>query len=214
MEELNRKIKYLAEKKPEKLAEVIKEMYKHSPEKISHILEHYAEGDHITQKEDYDKCVKNLKWIDNRGNGAKWELSDIIRQAEKLANIDFKEVEYTEYDFAFLVNMLYAIFCKIYSDSSTYLKMAKQIFDYAKVDEEQYGAFFKPIKDNDKHKYKNEYENRYENRYDNRYEDYENRYRNENENRSYNRMYDDEEEARRRRRYRSESERFEEDRRY
>ena len=212
MEEFDKKIRYLAHKKPDKVEEIIKEVYKHSPEKISHLLEHYSEGDHITQKEEYDKCVKKLKWIDNRGNGAKWEFSEIVRQAEKLANIDFKEVEYTEYDFAYLVNMLYAIFCKIYSDSSTYLKMAKQIFDYSKVDEEQYGAFFKPIKQNDKYKTNSEYENRYENRYDNRYEDYDSRYG--SEYRLYNRMYDDDEEARRRRRYRSESDRYEEDRRY
>lgn len=203
MEDLRNKIEYLAHKKPEKLAEVVKEMYHKAPHDVEYMLEQFSGGEHLTNKEDYEKCVKKLKWIDGRGNGAKWQFDDIIRLAEKTANVDFDDAEYTEFEFAYLVNLLYAMFCKVFTESSYYLRMAKSIFDYSKVsDEQHYGDFFKPMKkEKSKHNaYRNEdyrYENEdrrtryeYEDRYDPRYEDEENRrrrYRNEYENNEYDR---------------------------
>ena len=201
MEDLRNKIEYLAHKKPDKLAELVKEMYHKAPQDIEYMLEQFSGGEHLTNREDYEKCVKKLKWIDNRGAGAKWQFDDIIRLAEKTEHVDFDNVEYTEFEFAYLVNLLYAMFCKVFSDSTYYLKMAKSIFDYSNVSEEQhYGDFFKPMKQQkSKH-----------NAYDYRNEDY--RYENENrrtryEYENYDPRYEDEES--RRRRYRSESDEYE-----
>lgn len=199
MEDLRNKIEYLAHKKPDKLAELVKEMYHKAPQDIEYMLEQFSGGEHLTNREDYEKCVKKLKWIDNRGAGAKWQFDDIIRLAEKTEHVDFNNVEYTEFEFAYLVNLLYAMFCKVFSDSTYYLKMAKSIFDYSNVSEEQhYGDFFKPMKkEKSKH---NDYKNE-----DYRYENENRRTRYEYEN--YDPRYEDEEN--RRRRYRSETDEYE-----
>ena len=199
MEDLRNKIEYLAHKKPDKLAEVVKEMYHKAPQEVEYMLEQFSGGEHLTNREDYEKCVKKLKWIDDKGTGHKWELDDIIRLAEKTEHIDFDKAEYTEFEFAYVVNKLYAIFCKRYSDISYFLRMAKDVFDYSNVSEEQhYGDFFKPMKkEKSKH---NDYRNE-----DYRYENENRRTRYEYEN--YDPRYEDEEN--RRRRYRSESDEYE-----
>lgn len=185
-----RKIDYLAHKKPDKLAHITKEIYRNAPEEVERMLEQYADGEHISSKEEYEEHIKTLKWSDGRGKGERWGIHDIIKTAEKLLHIDFEEEEYTEFDFCFLVNMLYAIFCKIHApDMTTYLRMAQSVFDYAENDSQQlYGDFFKPVKKEKKH-----HESR------SRYEDAENRYRNsnddeyneENRRRYRHRYYDD-----------------------
>lgn len=205
-ENIRNKVEYLAHKKPDKLAEVVKEMYYKAPHDVEFMIEQFAGGEHLTNKEDYEKATKELKWIDNRGQGAKWEIDEILRLAQKTANIDFEEVDYTEFEFAYLVNLLYAMFCKVFVEITYYLRMAKAVFEYCKISEKQhYGDFFKPIQqDKDKHhanNYRYEYENR---KYDPRYEE---------ENREYNRSYNYENEEARRR-YRNENEYSPQNRRY
>lgn len=186
MEKLKQKIKYLAEKSPEKLAHFITDIYNDSPDKISEMIEGLIEGQRITDHHQYKQLVNKLKWHGGSGKGEKWTIEDATRLAEKVANVDFKNAEYTEFDFAYVVNMLYALFNKIFTESTYYIKMAKCLLEYKDEDNKQYyGDFFKPIEDK---KYKHHHQARYENRY-----------------RMHDDEYDEYDEESRRRRYRSES---------
>lgn len=181
-----RRIDYLAMKKPDKLAKIAKEMYKNAPEHIEEMLEQFVDSEHLASKQEYDECVKKLKWADGRGKGERWCIDEVIRTAEKLAHIDFEIEEFTELDFAYLVNMFFAIFCKVLpAEMTLYLKMAKAVFDYANGENEQlYGDFFKPKKEKHHQKYDNRYEN--ENRRHKYYDDEDDRrYRSEESRHRY-----------------------------
>lgn len=82
-------------------------------------------GCHIGTKEMYEKAVHLLDWIEDRGHGAKWIVDDIVR----LSGIDFDKKNYTEYDYAYIVNMLYSDYCNVFTESSYYLKMAKNYLE-------------------------------------------------------------------------------------
>ncbi len=82
-------------------------------------------GCHIGTQELYENAVQLLDWVDNKGSGARWSVEDIIR----LSGIDFDRKEYTEYDYAYSVNMLYSDYCNIFTESSYYLKMAKNYLE-------------------------------------------------------------------------------------
>ena len=158
MEDYRRNLDYLAMKKPHEMKKIIRELEKYDPEYVVHMVNHLAKGDHLTTKEDYHHCVEGLEWADKKGAGEKWMFEDIIRKADKILAIDFDKEEYTEYDFAFVVNMLYAIFCRVFSEELSFFKMAKELLNYSKINEtEHYGDFFKPI---EKHKRKTEQEMR------------------------------------------------------
>ncbi len=197
MRNIENAIDYLKSKKPEELAKFAKHVSREYPETIQHLMAHVAKGDHITNHHEYYECVDSLKWMDHSGHGEKFKLDDVVRMAEKLAKIDFDEEEYTEYDFAYMVNLLYAIWCKDFKEVTTFLKLAKRVFDYSKMGQQQhYGAFFKPISKHHsqmeyRSEYRSEYENRrgvpnseYRNEEDRMYE--QNSYRNQIDNRQYN----------------------------
>ena len=102
-------------------------------------------GCHIVDEDMYDEAVSLLKWSDNRGSGAKWAVSDIL----KLANIDFSNKDYYEFDYAYVVNMLWSDYGHIFTETSYYLKMAKAYLedpDYmGKPDERAYKNAIKRI---------------------------------------------------------------------
>jgi len=188
MEEYRRNLDYLAMKKPHEMKKIIREFEKFDPEYVAHMVNHLAKGDHLTTREDYEECVDGLEWADKKGAGEKFMLEDVVRKADKILAIDFDKEEYTEYDFAFVVNLLHAIFCKVLTEELSFLKMAKEWFNYLKIDETQsYGDFFKPI---EKHKNKIEMRDRHNIHYP-RNEYYDRRKtRYEDEDRSYNRRYE------------------------
>ena len=82
-------------------------------------------GCHIGTKEFYDEAVDLLEWVGNKGEGAKWSVEDIAR----LSEIDFDKKEYTKYDYAYVVNMLYSDYCNVITESRDYLKMAKNYLE-------------------------------------------------------------------------------------
>ena len=214
MDELTTKIEYMVEKNSDKIVEFIKHMYHICPEEVEIMLEHVAEGkQHITKRQQYEDKVNKLKWANKQGTGAKWKLEDIIR----LSKIDFKNTDFTEFDYAYMVNKLYSKFCKEIAEPSYYLKMAKSYLEDDEDDEEIFqGSFFRQEKrpknknlylaynSDNRSEYRrrrnynedNNYENRYENRYDTRYENnkyenrYDNRYENKYENNRYENRYD------------------------
>ena len=102
-------------------------------------------GCHIVDRSIYDEAVSLLKWSEDRGSGAKWEVEDIL----KLSNIDFSNKNYYEYDYAYVVNMLWSDYGHIFTEPSYFLKMAKAYLedpDYmGKPDERAYKNAIKRI---------------------------------------------------------------------
>lgn len=178
MRNIENTVDYLSAKKPEELARVVKQISREYPETIHHLMCHVAKGDHITNHQEYYECVNHLEHMNHNGHGEKIPLDDAIRMGEKLIKIDFKNEEYTEFDYAYMVNLLYAIFCLDFEQVTTFLKMAKRIFDYSKLgNKEQFGAFFRPIK-----KHHQQYDYRSENEYRRGYPRNDSEYRYDEEN--------------------------------
>lgn len=82
-------------------------------------------GCHIGTEEFYDKAVDLLEWVGDKGEGAKWSVDEAVR----LSGIDFEDKEYTDYDYAYILNSLYSDYCNIFTDSSYYAKMAKNYLE-------------------------------------------------------------------------------------
>ena len=109
------------EKKPEKLLEFVKKVYQHNPEVIEEMLENYEEFGHVTSEHKYKELTQRLKWKNGQGKGERWKSDDIKR----FSRINFENEDFTEFDFAYLVNMLYSKCCKEFTDLSFYVKLAK-----------------------------------------------------------------------------------------
>jgi hypothetical protein len=82
-------------------------------------------GCHIFDEELYEEATELFAWVDNKGTGAKWSVEDIV----KLSNISFGDKEYTKYDYAYIMNMLYSDYCNVFAEPSYYLKMAKNYLE-------------------------------------------------------------------------------------
>lgn len=126
-------------------SEMVERFKDRMPEEFARLMYEEKYGCHIVTKEMYDKAVSYLTWTKDKGKGAKWEVEKII----EIANIDFSEVKYYEYDFAYVMNMLYSDYCDIFTETSYYLKMAKTYLedpDYpGKADERAYYSAEKRI---------------------------------------------------------------------
>lgn len=183
MDKMISKLEYLAEKRPEKLVELAKKIHHQNPDEMEGLLETIEEDGHITNRQKYDELVNRLKWANKKGKGERWKLDEIV-EWEK---INFKDVDYTKYDLAYLVNMLYAKCSNYYTDSSMFYKLAKCLLEDDDEETKMYhGAEYS------KHKHNKQGVQSY---YDE--DDYENR------------RYRSEENRRGRRRYRNESEGYE-----
>lgn len=197
MDELKEKIEYMIEKCPDKVYEFAKKMYQHEPHLVRHMLETFEDEGHITNKRKYDELIQKVKWANGNGKGERWQFEDI----KKIAKIDFSNVDYTEFDYAYLVNMLYAKCCKEFSDMTLYTKLAKCLLEDQDEETKVYkGAYHNKKKSNqrDTQNYYNDYRNEYRNDYRN-YDDYEEenrrgrrRYRSEYNDDNYNRDFDNE----------------------
>lgn len=195
MHEMIEKIEYLMEKQPEKVIDFIKETYKHNPDAVERLMEYVKTnyGGYIPSKKKYEELVERLKWSNGNGRGAKWSFEDI----KKNARINFDNVDFTEFDYAYLVNMLYAKCCKEFNDPSMFLKLAKCLLEDPDEETKLYkGAYA------EKHKHSKHGEQSYYGDYDeeNRRK---RRYRSEND---YDVENYDEESRRGVRRYRYEEE--------
>lgn len=130
--------------------ELVSEWRKDMPEQFAKKMYEDEFGCHIYTKDMYDKAVSLLVWVDNKGQGPKWEFDDII----KISDIDFDTKEYYEYDFAYVMNMLWSDYCNVFTETSYYKKMAKAYLedpDYmGKADERAYYNAVKRIKYHEK----------------------------------------------------------------
>lgn len=193
MDELTEKFEYMIEKHPEKILEFAKKMYEHEPHLVNHMLETFEDEGHITNKRKYDELIEKVKWANGNGKGERWQFEDI----KKMAKIDFSNVDYTEFDYAYLVNMLYAKCCKEFSDMTLYTKLAKCLLEDEDEETKVYQGAYHNKKKYSQHgaqNYYNDYRNDYRN-----YDDYEEenrrgrrRYRSEYTDDNYNRNYNNE----------------------
>lgn len=141
---MRNKIEYLIEKKPDKVAEIFEKVYKHHPELLEEMLEYPEDASHIASRKKYEELINKIKWADGNGRGPKWSFEDIKRNSK----INFDHTDYTEYDYAYLVNMLYAKCCKYITDPSIYLKLAKCLLEDDDEETKMYrGAEYHKYKD-------------------------------------------------------------------
>lgn len=125
MTDYRNKIEYMIEKKPDKIIEMFEKVVKYNPEIIEEMLEYPDDAEHIPNRKKYEELISRAKWADGNGRGAKWDFDTIKRNAK----VNFDNVDFTEYDFAYLVNMLYAKCCKYITDPAIYLKFAKSLLE-------------------------------------------------------------------------------------
>ena len=115
---------------------------------LMHLIKY---GCHIFDVAMYNEAVSHLEWVNGKGKGAKWDIDTIV----KLSGIDFEKVDFFEYDFAFVMNMLWSDYCEIFTETTYYLKMAKMYLtdpDYpGKADERAYKNAMKRIEYYEKH---------------------------------------------------------------
>lgn len=90
-----------------------------------HLKKRY--GCHIVDKSMYEKAVDLFEWVDEKGTGAKWSVSDI----KSVSGIDFSTKDYTLLDFAYVMNMLWSDNCNVFTDTSYYLKMSRNYLEDA-----------------------------------------------------------------------------------
>ena len=76
---------------------------------------------HINNAEMYRNAVNNLKWANRKGNGERWTMDDIIKRS----NINFNEENFTPYDYAYIVNALYADYGNASEKYDNYMQMGK-----------------------------------------------------------------------------------------
>lgn len=148
MYDIEKADKIYAEKLMEdpKFAEKLMDKFRDKmPEEFVKTMFEEEYGCHIVDRSIYDEAVSLLEWSENRGSGAKWSVEDIL----KLANIDFSNKNYYEYDYAYVVNMLWSDYGHIFTEPSYFLKMAKAYLedpDYmGKPDERAYKNAIKRI---------------------------------------------------------------------
>ena len=88
------------------------------------MYEDYKEyGCHIATEKLYNKFIMKLPRV-------KWTFDEIM----SVARIDFANVEYYEYDFAFLMNYLHAIFGEKITDTSYYVFMTRKLLENTLMD--------------------------------------------------------------------------------
>ena len=125
MHRLIAKYERLKQKYPSIAEDLVTIFFERMEEEAYDALDEYAIkkefGCHIGTEELYKQAVGLLRWVDDKGHGAKWTVEDIV----KLSGIDFTAKKYTRYDYSYIVNMLYSDNCNIFTEPSYYLKMAQ-----------------------------------------------------------------------------------------
>ena len=90
------------------------------PEEFARVMYEYEYGCHIFNEEMYHNAVQYLESPTGE-KGPHWSLEKIKSKAAQYVD----DEAYTLYDYAYVVNMLYSDYCKIITETSQYLQMAK-----------------------------------------------------------------------------------------
>ena len=116
---------YLRQEDPEFDHKMMLCFKKKMPHEFAKLMYEKKYGHHIYDREMYNEGVDTLKWVEDKGKGAKWTYDEVI----KLSNINFGAKKYNECDYAYVVNRLYSLYCNVFTEPSYYLKMAKNYLE-------------------------------------------------------------------------------------
>lgn len=116
---IREKVKHILKKDAERIADFVEDMYSLYPEEVAKMIDEMYLGCHIRDKEMYEKAISYI--VNPEGTkGAKWTIADIVNKS----GIDFDKKDYTEMDYAYVVNMLYSDYGSKIKDSELLLDMA------------------------------------------------------------------------------------------
>ena len=121
VDKADRLLKRKLEKDPNFTKKLLEKIKEENPEEFARNMMEEAYGRHIGDPEMYEDAVRNLKWVNRKGNGAKWDKDDLIQRS----NINFDEEDFTPYDYAYMVNARYADYGNISEDPKYYMQMTK-----------------------------------------------------------------------------------------
>lgn len=121
VDKADRLLKRKLEKDPNFTKKLLEKIKEENPEEFARSMMEEAYGRHIGDTEMYEDAVRNLKWTNRKGSGAKWDKDDLIQRS----GIDFNEEGYTPYDYSYAVNALYADYGNISDDPKYYMQMAR-----------------------------------------------------------------------------------------
>lgn len=117
------KLAYLKEIYPSVLEDMVNIYIENMPEQALETLEEYEHKqencNHILHRSDYDRYAEQIK------GGPHWKLEDI----EKASGICFAHKKYTRYDYAYLVNYLYALFKHFMTDPRDYIRITTALLE-------------------------------------------------------------------------------------
>lgn len=116
---IREKVKTILKKDAERIADFVEDMYSLYPDEVGKMVEEMYLGCHLRDEKIYEKAVSYFVNPDG-AKGAKWSVSDI----KEKAGIDFDKKEYTELDYAYVVNMLYSDYGSKIKDPEILLDMA------------------------------------------------------------------------------------------
>lgn len=119
MHTLREKVKTILKKDAERIADFVEDMYSLYPEEVAKMVDEMYLGCHLRDKDMYDKAVSYFVNQDG-SKGAKWSVSDISSKS----GIDFDKKDYTELDYAYVVNNLYSDYGSKIKDPELLLDMA------------------------------------------------------------------------------------------
>ena len=127
VDKADRLLKRKLEKDPNFTKKLLEKIKEENPEEFARSMMEEAYGRHIGDEEMYNEAVRNLKWTNRKGSGAKWDKDDLIQRS----GLDFNEEGFTPYDYSYTVNALYADYGNISDDPKYFMQMGK---DYLRND--------------------------------------------------------------------------------
>lgn len=119
---LREKVFYILKKYPDRIADVVENMHELYPDEVEKFIDECCNGYHIKNDEMYNQAIKCLTNFDG-SKGGHWSVETIESKSQNYG-IDLEKADYTEYDLAYAVNM-------VYSDMGDFLTI-DQIFKGAK----------------------------------------------------------------------------------
>lgn len=121
---IREKVKTILKKDAERIADFVEDMYDLYPDEVSRMVDEMYLGCHIRDENFYNKAVSYF--VNNDGSkGAKWTVEDIVSKS----GINFDKKDYTDLDYAYVVNMLYSDYGNKIKDPDLLLDMAVQYLE-------------------------------------------------------------------------------------
>ena len=118
------------EENPQFDHEMVMTFREEMPKEFADVMYMCEYGLHIMDEDYYNMAVSCLENKDG-SKGSHWDINTIKNRS----GINFDNEDFSLYDYAYVVNMLYSDYGNIFSDTSYYLKMAHNYLS----DEDYYG---------------------------------------------------------------------------